>query len=101
MDTGAGITIADMGFIKKHPAFFQEAGQSSGTDSTGAKMETPMFIMAATTIGSRAFPPHKVAGVDLSQVNSTLAVPMDLVLGYSTLSQANWWFEFSRPEMGL
>jgi hypothetical protein len=57
-------------------------------------METPMFIMSASIIGNHNFPPHKVAGVDLSQVNSTIDIPMDLILGYSTLSQANWLFDF-------
>lgn len=93
-DTGASITVVDLSFIKKHPAFFEEAGQSTGTDSTGSKMETPMFIMAATKIGNNKFPPHRVAGVDLSYVNSTIEVPMDLILGYSTLSKANWLFDF-------
>jgi hypothetical protein len=37
-----------------------------------------------------------VAGVDLSRVNATIAVPMDLVLGYTTLRHANWWFDFPR-----
>lgn len=93
-DTGASITIVDLNFVKKHPAYFQEAGHSVGTDSTGLQMETPMFTMATSLIGNNTFPPHKVAGVDLAQVNSTIEVPMDLILGYSTLSKANWWFDF-------
>ncbi len=93
-DTGAGITVVDLSLIKRLPDFFEEVGQSSGTDSTGFKMETPMFEMAATRIGNQHFPAHKVAGVDLSQVNSTIEVPMDLILGYSTLSKANWLFDF-------
>jgi hypothetical protein len=100
-DTGAGITIADMNFIKKYPAFFQEVGQSQGTDSTGAKMATPLFIMAPTIIGNHEFPPHKVAGVDLSQVNSTTEVPMDLILGYNTLRKANWLFDFPRKRWAI
>jgi hypothetical protein len=93
-DTGAGITVVDLSFIKKFPDFFQEVGHSTGTDSSGFKLETPMFTMAATTIANNIFPPHKVAGVDLSLVNSTIEVPMDLILGYSTLSKANWLFDF-------
>lgn len=93
-DTGAGITIADMNFIEKYPALFQPIGQSQGTDSTGTNMETPLFMMAPTIIGDHKFPTHKVAGVDLSQVNSTIDVPMDLILGYTTLRQANWLFDF-------
>ncbi len=93
-DTGAGITIVDTNPIDKYPDHFEEVGRSQGTDSTGSSMETSMFIMAETIIGNHKFPPHKVAGVDLSQVNSTLDIPMDLILGYSTLSKANWLFDF-------
>jgi hypothetical protein len=93
-DTGAGITVVDTNFIDKHPGLFEEVSRSHGTDSTGATMETPMFIMAVTTIGNHKFPPHKVAGIDLSQANSTIDIPMDLILGYSTLSRANWFFDF-------
>lgn len=93
-DTGAGITIADLNFIKKYPGFFEEVGRSQGTDSTGFTMETSTFIMGPTLIGGKEFGPHKVAGVDLSAVNATIEVPMNLILGYSTLSKANWWFDF-------
>lgn len=95
-DSGAGITVADLNFITQHPGSFRHAGQSRGTDATGATRETPMFTMAATTIGSKVFPPHTVAGVDLAPVNATIDAPMDLILGYSTLSRANWWFDFPR-----
>jgi hypothetical protein len=93
-DTGASITVVDMNLINRHPAFFQPAGQSTGTDSTGTRMETPMYSMSTTIVGSTAFPPHKVAGVDLSRVNSTIEAPMDLILGYNTLRRANWLFDF-------
>jgi hypothetical protein len=100
-DTGAGITIVDTNFIKRVPAFFREVGESTGRDSTGAEMETPMFIMSTTMIGGAAFAPHKVAGVDLSHVNSTVEIPMDLILGFSTLSQANWLFDFPRKRWAI
>ncbi|MEO8397761.1 MAG: aspartyl protease family protein [Chloroflexota bacterium] len=100
-DTGASLTIVDMAFVKKHPGAFQEVGQSTGTDATGAQMETPMFVMAATTIGGCEFPSHRAAGVDLSAVNAMLDVPMDIILGYSTLRQANWLFDFPRRKWAV
>ena len=100
-DTGAGITIIDLNFIKTHPHFFQKTGQSIGTDSTGAKFETTMFMLRSITIGNIKFPPHKVAGVDLSYLNSTTEVPMDVILGYSTLSKANWLFDFPRKKWAI
>ena len=93
-DTGAGITVVDLNFVNRHPALFTAAGSSQGTDASGRTMETPMFIMAAGTIGGKTFPPHKVAGVNLAQVNATTDVPMDLILGYSTYSKAHWLFDF-------
>lgn len=100
-DTGASITIVDSTFIEREPASFQEDGSTSGTDSTGVKMKTRMFIMAAAVIGDHVFPPHRVAAVDLSHVNSTIQVPMDLILGYTTLSKANWVFDFARQRWAL
>lgn len=100
-DTGASITIVDSKFIESQPASFREDGSTSGTDSTGVKMETRMFIMAAALIGDHMFPPHRVAAVDLSHVNSTIQVPMDLILGYTTLSKANWVFDFARKRWAI
>jgi len=95
-DTGASITVVDINLINRLPDFFEEVGYSTGTDAAGTQVETPMFIMSGAVIGSHPFLPHKVAAVDLSPVNSTLEVPMDLILGYNTLSQANWLFDFPR-----
>lgn len=93
-DSGASITVVDASFIEKHPTFFQEAGQSTGIDSTGTEVETPMFTMKEIQIGNHFFPPQRVAKVDLRQVNATIEIPMDLILGYSTLSKAHWQFDF-------
>lgn len=100
-DTGAGITVADINFIRKNPLFFEEIGKSKGIDSTGTKIETPMFTMQTAIIGDIEFPSHTVAGVDLSHVNSTTEIPMDLILGYSTLSKANWVFDFPNEKWAI
>jgi len=47
------------------------------------------------------FPPHRVAGVDLSHVNSTIEVRMDMILGYGTLRKANWLFDFPRKRWAI
>lgn len=100
-DTGASITVVDLNFIDKHPAFFQPAGSSAGTDASGSTMQTPMFVMSETVIGTQVFAPRRVAGVDLSQVNATIEMPMNLILGYNTLSQANWLFDFPRRRFAI
>lgn len=100
-DTGASITIVDMAFVQKHPEFFQEGDSSTGTDSTGMSMDTPMYTMAPAFIGDTFFPPHSVAGVDLSEVNAMIEIPMDFILGYSTLRHANWLFDFPNKRWAI
>jgi hypothetical protein len=95
-DTGASLTVVDIHFINRHRAFFEDAGTSMGTDAVGTQIETPMFRMSSCQIGGYLFPPHRVAGVDLSPMNATLIMPMDLIIGYSTYSRANWLFDFPR-----
>lgn len=100
-DTGASITIVNTAFINNHPDLFQEAGSSTGTDSTGEQVETPMFMMAETTIGGSVFPPSRVASVDLSFVNATIEIPMDMILGYSVMRKANWLFDFPSKQWAI
>jgi hypothetical protein len=95
-DTGSGMTVVDTNFIARAPGFFAAAGQSTGTDSTGAQQETPMYMMAAATIGGYTFPTQRVAAIDLSRVNATLERPMDLGIGYNLYSKAHWLFDFPR-----
>jgi hypothetical protein len=93
-DTGAGLTIVDQAFIDKHPGLFEPAETSIGTDATGASVETPLFLMAGPVIGGAQFTAHTVAAIDLAPVNATLDLPMDLILGYPTIRQAIWIFDF-------
>lgn len=100
-DTGAGITVVDINFINQFPSFFQEMDKSIGTDASGIKMETPMYTMKSIKIGNHMFPSLKVAGVDLSIINSTIDVPMNLILGYNMLNKANWIFDFPRRKWAI
>jgi hypothetical protein len=93
-DSGAGITVVDAALIARYPALFSSAGQSTGTDATGARQETPMYRMVGPTIGGVRFPALRVAAVDLAPVNARIDIPMDLVLGYNALRHAHWWFDF-------
>jgi hypothetical protein len=100
-DTGGSVTVVDLSFVRSHSAQFAEAGYATGTDPSGTEMRTPMFLMAATTIGGQEMAPHRVAGVDLSGMNATLETPIELGLGYTTLSQANWIFDFPRQRWAI
>ncbi len=93
-DTGAGATIVNHDFWVGHPELFEQIGVSVGTDGNGEQAETPLLLMAESVIGQRVFNRHKAVAVDLSPVNSTLEYPMDLILGYPTMRQADWLFDF-------
>jgi hypothetical protein len=100
-DTGAGVTLVDQSFMEKNPTMFKAIGSTSGTDSTGTTFETPLFEMQPVQIGGQLFKPHKVVVFDLSHINSHVQIPMDFILGYSTLVQAHWIFDFPRKKWGI
>lgn len=100
-DTGASLTCVDVGFIARHPDAFEPAGQSGGTDASGNSVETPLYWMRGLACGGHAFPAHKVVGLDLSFVNSRIDHPMTMVLGYSTLYRADWFFDFPGRRWGI
>ncbi len=93
-DTGAGVTCFDSAFVKKHPHLFSKVGTSNGQDSSGAKSETPVYLMKEFTLGGHHFPASKVVVIDLSVPNSTIKTPMDFILGFNVLNKANWIFDF-------
>jgi Aspartyl protease len=93
-DTGAGATVVDRAFWLGHPELFEQTGVSTGTDANGDQAETPVLLMTGPVIGQRTFGRHKVVAADLSLVNATLEHPMDLILGYPTIRQADWLFDF-------
>jgi len=93
-DTGASGTIVNRDFALAHPGLFQEVGMSAGTDGTGTRVETPVLLMAASEIGGRPFGKQTVFSVDLTEANKTTTIPMDMIIGYPTMSEANWLFDF-------
>ena len=93
-DTGAGVTVVDTSLIDQHPGNFQELDPSQGTDSTGETRETPMFRMHGLQLSGQPFPPHAVAAVDLSHINRNIDIAMDMILGYTSLRLADWYFDF-------
>jgi hypothetical protein len=93
-DTGAGATLVNLDFWLAHPELFEPVGTSVGTDVSGAQVETPALLMAETVIGGRTFNGNGAFAVDLSAPNRTAEIPMDLILGYPTLRQADWLMDF-------
>ena len=100
-DSGAGMTIIDHEFWSKNKDLFSEVETSIGTDAAGIRGTSTTYEMRSMLIGGFQFAPHHVAVVDLSAANSTLARPMDIILGYPTLRQANWFFDVPQRLWGI
>ena len=92
-DSGAGMTIVDEAFWIRHSDLFRPVRSSQGTDASGVQQGSTTYEVSSPRIGGHLFAPHHVAVVDLSAPNSTLTRPMDMILGYPTLRQANWYFD--------
>ncbi len=92
-DSGAGMSIVDEAFWSTNRNLFTTIEDSIGVDASGAQRSSTTYEVSDMTIGGRRFAPHHVAVVDLSSANSTLDTPMDMILGYPTLRQYNWFFD--------
>lgn len=100
-DSGASITLVDLDFVRQHPNMFVSIGNEVGTDSTNTQRETPIFMMNGLTIAGRKFQPLKVAALEFSNSHPRVENPLNVVLGYSALRQANWLFDFPRRRWAI
>lgn len=100
-DTGAGITLVDINFIKKYPNMFELAGESMGTDSTGNSIVTSNYKIKPIEINGHLFDSHEIAAIDMSHVNSKSGNPAYLTLGFSTIRQADWFFDFGENKWSV
>ncbi len=93
-DSGASVTLVSTSMVQENPELFVSAGSEIGTDSTNTSKETPMYIMSGLVVGGFLFSSLKVAALDFTIPQVKITNPIDVVLGYSALSQANWFFDF-------
>ena len=93
-DTGAGLTLVALGFIKTHEHLFREAGQADATDSVGASAGIRMFRMQPFHIARLAIPEQLVIGLDLAKLSARTKFRVDMVIGYNTMSLADWVLDF-------
>lgn len=97
LDTGADITLVDERFAAEHPELLTGYGSSTGTDATGAQASAPTAHIAPYRIGEAGFVTHVAAVTPLPQHDG----PMDLVLGYPTLSQAEWVLDMPSGQVAI
>jgi hypothetical protein len=92
-DTGASITVVDEAFARRHAHLFTPVGVSTGTDAAGVEAETPMALMKGPRILGMQLAEARVAIVDLAVANGTLDRPMDIGLGWTVISQCDWFID--------
>jgi len=100
-DTGAGVTVVDKAFVKANRDLFEDAGTTSGTDSTGTTFETPIYFIKFMEIGGFEFARHRVVPIDLAHLGPKTGRGMDFILGYSTLKLANWVVDFKNKKWDI
>lgn len=88
-DTGAGVTVLDAGFADRHPELLTAAGTGQLSDGVGCA-ETQMVLLHGPRIESLTFGASLAAVVDLSEINATSEQPLEIILGYPLLAQADW-----------
>jgi predicted aspartyl protease len=88
-DTGAGITVVDQGFAAEHPDLFVINGRSTASDGISVQ-ETDIASMRGPSIELLKFRDSPAAIVDLRALNAGDDLPVDLILGYPLISQADW-----------
>lgn len=100
-DTGASLSVVDTALVDRYPHLFIEHGESEGTDASGSTTQTPIVEMAGPAILGHRFANTMAAAVDLGQVNATLDRPMDLILGWPVIQQANWFIDHTSRTAAL
>ena len=100
-DTGAGITIVDKAFVEVNKHLFEDAGTTTGTDSTGTSFETPVYFIKYIEIAGFKFPKHRVVPIDLAHLGPKTGRGMDFILGYSTLKLAHWAMDFKNKKWDI
>jgi hypothetical protein len=92
-DTGASVTLVDKSFASTHADLFTSVGVSTGTDAAGVEVEAPMALMQGPEILGEQLAEARVAVVDLAVPNKTLERRMDVVLGWTVISQCHWFID--------
>ena len=100
-DTGAGLTIAGLGFLRAHARLFQETGRIEAEDSGGATRGVRMFRMVPFHIAGAVIPEQLIVGLDLAPLNARSEFAVDMIIGYNTICRAAWVFDFPRRKWAI
>ena len=95
LDTGASSTVVDTRFAERHPELVQLDGVVTGQDASGATFEARTGTVRGPVVLGAQLDRAAVAAMDLGAIDLGADRAVELVLGWSTLRQADWYVDHS------
>jgi hypothetical protein len=101
-DTGASSTVADIDFVRAHPALFAFVRDlPSGADATSVGVPAQLFKAATISVCGRDFHDVFVVGVDMSAGRARIPDLPDVILGANLMAGHVWAFDFKDRSWSL
>jgi len=100
-DSGASLTVVDLGFARRHQAVVALGQRLAGHDSGGDDVEGWRATLAPCAIGGVGFGASAAIVIDLSEFNSELPGPLELIVGVPLIRQGDWLFDFPAGRWGV
>lgn len=95
-ESGASSNVVDEGWAASIGLQTTEAPMADGRDAGGSSIAASSTALPTHRISGREFATCAAVAIDLSPLDAHVDVPMQLIVGRPTLSQADWWFDFPR-----
>lgn len=94
-DTGASLTVADLGFVRAHPELFDFVRpMAAGTDATTKGVPVSLYRTRSLSVCGRTLRNVAVAAVDMSGPKAAVADFPDITLGANVMDGFAWAFDF-------
>lgn len=95
-DTGASLTVADLGFVRAHPELFDYVRpMAAGTDATTKGVPVSLYRTKSLSICGRTLRNVAVAAIDMSGPKAAVPDFPDITLGSNVMSGLSWAFDFT------
>ncbi len=95
-DTGSHLTVVDQDYVSAHSSDFTYLQDlSDQADAAGRPLSVKLYRTKSLSIEDLSFSDVPVAVTSLQNTRGILGgVPVQMLIGYNILSQANWYLDF-------
>lgn len=92
-DTGAGLNCVDKNYVNSNPGQFNFIRSvASGRDILGKPVAMRLLEVSQVVIQKSRFRNVRFLEMDLGPVSKALGVRIPFLLGFNTITKANWYF---------